>query len=60
MPAQLSADVAVWLTSQEAQFLQNRLIYANWDVDELLQKKETILARDYLKLGVTGWDSTAY
>ncbi|KAL2842027.1 hypothetical protein BJY01DRAFT_249263 [Aspergillus pseudoustus] len=58
--AQLSADFAVWLTSSEAQFLHNRLIYANWDVDELLAKKETILAGDYLKLGVTGWNSTAY
>ncbi|KAL3445399.1 hypothetical protein BJX65DRAFT_309868 [Aspergillus insuetus] len=58
--AELSADFAVWLTSPEAQFLHNRLIYANWDVDELLAKKPTIVSRDYLKIGVTGWDSTAY
>ncbi|KIW34598.1 uncharacterized protein PV07_01372 [Cladophialophora immunda] len=57
--AELAADFLVWLNAPEAAFLQNRLLYVNWDVEELLAKRETIVAQDLLTPGLRGWDSTA-
>ncbi|EXJ68571.1 uncharacterized protein A1O5_08365 [Cladophialophora psammophila CBS 110553] len=57
--AELAADFTVWVNTSEASFLQNRLLYVNWDIEELLAKRETIVAQDLLTPGVRGWDSTA-
>ncbi|OAP65106.1 hypothetical protein AYL99_01078 [Fonsecaea erecta] len=57
--AELAADFLVWLNAPEAAFLQNRFLYVNWDVDELLAKRETIVAQDLLTPGLRGWDSTS-
>lgn len=57
--AELAADFAVWLTAPEADSLQNRFLYANWDVEELPARKQEIVERDLLTLGLRGWDSTA-
>jgi hypothetical protein len=32
----------VWLASEEAAFLKGKYVFANWDVDELMQRKEEI------------------
>lgn len=54
----LSAHMAVWLTSKDAAFLHGRVVWANWDVDELMAMKDKILADPaFLKVGVTGVES---
>jgi NAD(P)-dependent dehydrogenase (short-subunit alcohol dehydrogenase family) len=45
---QLSSEFIVWSASQEAAFLSGRLAWANWDVDELVAKKNEILENDLL------------
>ena len=40
----LPADFMVWLASPEAAFLKGRYVWANWDVDEMLARKEEIEA----------------
>jgi hypothetical protein len=46
----------VWLSSPEAAFLHGRYIWANWDVKELMEKKEQ-LEKDpsMLTIGLLGW-----
>lgn len=51
--SKLSAEFIVWATSEEAAFLSGRLAWANWDVDELVAKKEEILNKDLLISGLT-------
>lgn len=50
----LPAHLMVWLTSAEAGFLRGRFLWANWDVKELVSRKEEILERDLLRLKVDG------
>ena len=40
----LPGDMSVWLASQEAEFLDGRYIWSQWDVDELISMKEKITA----------------
>ena len=40
----LPADFMVWLASSEAAFLKGRYVWANWDVEEMLARKEEIEA----------------
>ncbi|KAH7161198.1 hypothetical protein EDB81DRAFT_682672 [Dactylonectria macrodidyma] len=42
--AALPGDFVVWAVSPEARFLNGRFVWANWDVDELQDDKEAILA----------------
>ncbi|RGP71711.1 short-chain dehydrogenase [Fusarium longipes] len=35
----LPADFTVWLASPEAAFLKGEIVWANWDVDELISRK---------------------
>jgi NAD(P)-dependent dehydrogenase (short-subunit alcohol dehydrogenase family) len=44
----LSAEFIVWSASKEAAFLSGRLAWVNWDVDELISKKDDILKNDLL------------
>ncbi|KAF8856273.1 hypothetical protein BDZ45DRAFT_594436, partial [Acephala macrosclerotiorum] len=39
----LLGDFCVWLASPEADFLNGRFVWANWDVEELKERKEEIL-----------------
>lgn len=57
--AELAADFSVWLLGSDAAFLQNRVLYVNWDVDELIAMKERVVKENLLTVGVRGWDSTA-
>lgn len=37
-------DFSVWLASPEAEFLNGRFVWAQWDVDELISLKEKVAA----------------
>jgi len=52
----LPASFCVWLASPEAGFLRNKFLWANWDVDELMERKEELEQSEGL-LGITlgGW-----
>jgi len=52
---ELSANFAVWVASAEAEFLKNKIVWANWDVDELKAKSEELVASKQLTLGLVGW-----
>nr|POE53349.1 short chain dehydrogenase andi [Quercus suber] len=53
---ELVAGFAVWLAAKpEAQVLNGRFLWANWDVDEMLAKKEEIEEKDLLTLTSKGW-----
>jgi hypothetical protein len=45
----------VWLASIEADFLKGRLSWANWDVDELVERKDVIVENDMLTICLRGW-----
>ncbi|KAJ4299620.1 hypothetical protein N0V90_004866 [Kalmusia sp. IMI 367209] len=52
---ELPGAFCVWLAvTREADFLQNRLVAANWDVDELLQMRKEIEEKGLLKLKFEG------
>jgi len=56
--AKLPAHFMVWLSQPEAQFLNGRFVWANWDADELMGMRERILADPaFLKVGITGVES---
>ena len=38
----LPGDFAVWLASPEAEFLNGRFVWAEWDVDELVAMREKL------------------
>ncbi|KAL5343899.1 hypothetical protein BJX70DRAFT_385184 [Aspergillus crustosus] len=50
--AKLAGDFVVWLTGEEAGFLNGRFVWANWDVDELVQRKGEIVQKDLLRGGL--------
>lgn len=52
---ELPANFMVWAASSEAEFLKGKLVWANWDVDELKARKEEIVSGPALTLGLTGW-----
>lgn len=47
---ELAADTMVWLTAERREWLAGRYVAVNWDVDELLAKKEKIVNEDLLKV----------
>jgi NAD(P)-dependent dehydrogenase (short-subunit alcohol dehydrogenase family) len=51
----LPAGFFVWLASREAEFLKGRYLWANWDVEELKERKEEILKGEFLRMGLQGW-----
>jgi NAD(P)-dependent dehydrogenase (short-subunit alcohol dehydrogenase family) len=52
----LPAHFIVWAAGPEADFLSGRLVWANWDVEELKLKKEEIIQNDLLTLGLRGFE----
>lgn len=46
----------VWVASPEAEFLNGKLVWANWDVEELKASKEKIMAGPALTIGLNGWN----
>ncbi|KAJ5154998.1 uncharacterized protein N7500_010437 [Penicillium coprophilum] len=39
----LPADFLVWIVSPEAEFLENKIVFSSWDVDELKARKNEIV-----------------
>lgn len=53
---ELPAHFIVWLLSAEANFLRSRMVWANWDVEQL-KAMEGKIAGDpaMLNMGMNGW-----
>lgn len=53
---ELPAHFTVWLLSAEANFLRSRMVWANWDVEEL-KGMEGKIVKDpaMLNIGMQGW-----
>jgi hypothetical protein len=52
---QLVGGVGVWLSGWEGVdrgFLSGRFVSANWDVEDLVGRREEIVGRDLLKVGL--------
>lgn len=52
--ANLAGNFVVWAASPEADFLKGRFVWSNWDVVELIQRKDEILQKDLLCLDLRG------
>jgi hypothetical protein len=46
----LPGGVCVWLTAEKRGWLSGRYYCANWDVDELVARKEEIVEKDLFKM----------
>jgi hypothetical protein len=55
-PPELAAGFSLWLATQQdkVEFLRGRYSAANWDVDELLAKREEIESKNLLWTRVVG------
>ena len=53
--AEMAADFLVWASTAEAGFLKGRFVAANWDVEELMAKKDEIEGSEALMLRPQGW-----
>ena len=45
----------LWLSSPEAAFLRGKLVWANWDVEELKAVGSKIQEGSQMTVGVDGW-----
>ncbi|KAI0176211.1 putative short-chain dehydrogenase [Hypoxylon sp. FL1284] len=55
----LPAHFLVWAASKEADFLKNKFVFANWDVDELKARKDEISQTPELTIGLNGFPRNA-
>jgi hypothetical protein len=53
--AELPASFMAWITLPEAQFLNGKFIFVNWDVEELKAKADEIAAGTLLTVGIGGF-----
>lgn len=51
---ELIGGQAVWLSHPHARFLSGRTVGSHWSVDDLLEKKEEIIANNLLTVDLTG------
>jgi NAD(P)-dependent dehydrogenase (short-subunit alcohol dehydrogenase family) len=51
----LPGHFIVWLVSPEAEFLKGKLVWSNWDIDELKARREEIEGTQILTIGLQGW-----
>ncbi|KAJ5174238.1 Short-chain dehydrogenase/reductase SDR, partial [Penicillium canariense] len=51
----LPGHFMVWAASPEAAFLKGKVIWSNWDVDELKERKEELQGGDKLTMVLNGW-----
>ena len=51
---ELVGGTAVWLCQEKAKFLSGRFIAANWNVEDLVSRKDEIVKNDLLKLTLKG------
>jgi hypothetical protein len=52
---ELAASAIVWSASPEADFMKGKIYWSNWDVPELIAKKEELQSSPQLTLGLLGW-----
>jgi NADP-dependent 3-hydroxy acid dehydrogenase YdfG len=52
---ELSGNFMVWLASKESEFARGKLLWANWDVDELKAKAEAIQGSSKFTMVLEGW-----
>jgi hypothetical protein len=45
----------VWLAQPKNKFLQGRMVWSNWDVEELSARAKEISAGTMLTIGYSGW-----
>ncbi|KIY04110.1 uncharacterized protein Z520_00802 [Fonsecaea multimorphosa CBS 102226] len=53
---ELPAHFLVWIASDEAAFLRNKFVWANWDVEELKARAEEIQTSSLLRVSLNGID----
>lgn len=58
--AALTADFTAWLASDEASFLAGRFVWANWDCEQLISRKQEILEENLFRTSLTGVDSSPF
>ncbi|KAI1280966.1 hypothetical protein F5Y07DRAFT_386835 [Xylaria sp. FL0933] len=51
----LPAHFLVWAASDEAKFLKNKFVFANWDVDEMKAREQEIAGSPELTVGLVGF-----
>lgn len=52
----LAGQFFAWAASDEAEWLRDRFVWAEWDIDELLEKKTEILDKDLLLITIDGFE----
>jgi NAD(P)-dependent dehydrogenase (short-subunit alcohol dehydrogenase family) len=52
----LAGDFTTWVASEEAGFLNGRFVWVNWDVDDLVQRKDEILSKNLYRATLTVHD----
>jgi hypothetical protein len=50
----LVGGTGVWLATDAAKFLTGRFISANWDIEDLMRRKEEVLSGNDLKMVYQG------
>lgn len=53
----LPGHFSVWLASPEAEFLRGKFVCANWDVEELVSRKEEFKTTDLATIRLFGLPS---
>ena len=51
----LPAGFIVWSVSAEVEFLKKRILWANWDVDELKERKAEFEGTQKFTMQLAGW-----
>jgi hypothetical protein len=51
---ELAGAVSVWLSTPEARFLNGRYTTTNWDVEELMRRREEIVEGNFLTVKLGG------
>jgi hypothetical protein len=50
----LAGAVTVWLSTPAARFLNGRYTTTNWDVEELVKRREKVVQKNLLKVKLAG------
>jgi hypothetical protein len=50
----LPGDFNVWLAGKEADFLRGKYVFANWDVEEMIDRKQQIVEDGLLESWLSG------
>ena len=51
----LSANFLVWLSQPKNKFLSGKMVWANWDVEELEARQDEIKGSSMMTVGLEGW-----